>query len=122
MKEKESRKNLQLIWDNVAYEYFERHIMGHHGEVLKAIYLISVFLNDISEGIPIVYRKNGNEMIISDKDSFEKNILNKLSEDVIDILDWVKTFNTFKKDDPNIARIMDDVYTKVIRNCDKNEF
>ena len=102
-------KPIELIWDDVAYDYFERHITSHHGEVLKAIGLIGECLRALNKGDRILYLRNGKNKVISDLPAFKELVLRELSEDADYLLDCAESF----MNDRDIVEPLSDVRKQV---------
>lgn len=80
----------ELVWNDETYTFFQKHINSHHGEVLKAIKLIQDFIICLNNGGNIRYNRNNKNRVIENLTEFEHLVLDELSEDKDELMDWMK--------------------------------
>lgn len=86
----------ELVWNDEVFDFFENHINSHHGEVLKSIKLVQDFIICINNGSQIRYCRNQKNILITNLIEFENIVLEELSEDKNQLMDWMENEQTIE--------------------------
>ncbi|WBM73842.1 hypothetical protein [Saprospira grandis] len=83
---------IRYVWDQSCQDYFLAHIQSHHGELIKAFYLLAPYLQSIKKGEAILYLRAEHCRILRQWAELEELLFPSLGETAEELEEYIQLF------------------------------